>query len=131
MASRYRVTVFGKSGCDKCKVLNQRIDQLLEKEEWSDFEKQYMSLDTEDGLVVFCKTECINPQRIPALVVSRWDEDKQDYVYIPDARRSEAAEKHAHARLYSRLGIQTDYSEKGRGVISPGMIKAVLQDAAG
>ena len=70
MAKKYRVVVFGKSGCPKCKVLNQRLDTLLDKPEWEQFEKVYHSLDTEDGLVSFCKAECINPQRIPAFYVA-------------------------------------------------------------
>ena len=40
MGKKYQIKVFGKDGCDKCHVLNQRIDQLLSKgDDWSDFDK--------------------------------------------------------------------------------------------
>ena len=29
MAKHYRILVFGKPGCTKCKQLNQRLDELL------------------------------------------------------------------------------------------------------
>ena len=49
----YRVEVFGKAGCDKCAVLNQRLDKLLGEETWQSFEKVYRDVLTEDGLVEF------------------------------------------------------------------------------
>ena len=72
---QFVVKVFGKDGCDKCKVLNRRLDTLLAQKEWADFEKQYCDVETEDGLVDFCNVECINPQRIPAMVVARREAD--------------------------------------------------------
>ena len=33
------------------------------------------------------------------------------------------------AKLYQHLGLQTDYTEAGKGVIPPKMIEAVLQQA--
>ena len=33
------------------------------------------------------------------------------------------------SRLYQFVGLQTDYSEAGKGVISPKMIQAVLAEA--
>jgi hypothetical protein len=33
------------------------------------------------------------------------------------------------SRLYQYAGLQTDYSAAGRGVISPKMLKTVLEDA--
>jgi hypothetical protein len=32
-------------------------------------------------------------------------------------------------RLHHIMGLQTDYSDQGRGVISPKMIKRVLEEA--
>lgn len=123
----YRITVFGKPGCKKCKVLNERIDKLLGGEDFADFEKAYRGLDTEAGLVEFCNVECINPQRIPAFVVSRFDAQARRYEPIPRTPQTDDKEAADPARLYSVLGLQTDYS--GSGTISPRMIQAVLNHA--
>jgi hypothetical protein len=127
--SSYRVEVFGKAGCDKCGTLNQRLDKLLEKPEWADFEKQYWDLETEEGLVAFCEAECINPQRVPALLLSRRNEATGEYepVSVPPSTAHDPV--CGHSRLYQYLGLQTDYSEEGRGVITPKMIAAVLSQA--
>jgi hypothetical protein len=129
MAKTYRILVFGKPGCDKCKVLNQRLDSLLERPEWQDFEKHYCDLATEDGLVQFAEAECINPQQIPALVVTRRDEASRRYLPLPNHRPGAVEEVYGKSKLYSFLGLRTDYSETGRGVISPQMVAAVLDEA--
>ena len=118
----FRVLVFGKTGCEKCKVLNKRLDDLLGKPEWADFEKQYCDVETEDGLVAFCRAECVNPNRIPALVVARVHPENGGHEYLPNPEPG--TEK---GLLYSVLGIQTDYS--GSGVIPPKLIASVLAKA--
>lgn len=130
MAKKYRVMVFGKTGCEKCKVLQARLDQMLAEPAWADFEKAYCDVEQEEGLVQFCKAECVNPSRIPAFVVARHDEALRRYVLIPNAQP--APEEDAvckRSRLYAYLGLQTDYSDSGRGVISPKMIAAILDEA--
>ncbi len=129
MATTYTVRVFGKAGCDKCKVLNQRLDSLLEKPEWSDFQKEYVDVETEEGLVHFAQSECINPQRIPALVVYRTDEVSGRLEPVPNLHPEEDDGVCKSARLYTWVGLQTDYSELGRGVISTPMITHVLEEA--
>ncbi len=129
MASTYRVKVFGKPGCDKCKVLRERLDKLLEEDEWSDFDKVYCDLQTEEGLVDFCEAECINPQRIPALLVTRYDEATGDYEALPNRNPGQKCNVCKNSRLFQHLGLQTDYTEVGRGVISPRMITTVLAEA--
>ncbi|HBA83776.1 MAG TPA: hypothetical protein DCZ95_06750 [Verrucomicrobia bacterium] len=129
MASKFKIRVFGKTGCDKCKVLNQRIDSLLEKPEWTDFQKEYFDVETEEGLVNFAQAECLNPQRIPAFVVARVNEEsgRTEPLLNPDpGAMDELCKK---TRLYTWLGLQTDYSETGRGVISSSMITAILDEA--
>ena len=123
----YQIMVFGKPGCPKCKVLNQRIDKLLDKEEYAEFDKVYRDVETEDGLVDFCTMECVNPQRIPAMVVTRRDE--QNGTYTPVPRRAPKSEEEAanRARLYTYVGLQTDYSNNG--IISPKMIRNTLAEA--
>ena len=129
MARKYRITVFGKAGCEKCKVLTHRLDAMLAQDEWGDFEQAYADLDTEDGLLDFCKAECINPQRVPALIVSRLNPGTGTYDPLPNPRPGERNAERADAQLYHLLGLQTDYSERGKGVITPQMIRAVLEEA--
>lgn len=122
MTKPYRVLVFGKTGCDKCKVLQGRLDNLLSMPDWQDFEKVYCDVETEDGLVEFCRTGCINPHRIPAMVVQRRNGQTGALEYVVDPR-PESLDK---SRLNVFAGIQTDYSDAGRGVISPQTITGVL-----
>ena len=131
MAATFRITVFGKPGCDKCKTLNSRIDKLLVKDDWSAFEKVYCSLDKEEALVQFCRAECINPQRIPAFTISRHDEQSGEYRLLKNPSPDEPDEVCKDAKLYSYLGLQTDYTSKGQGVLTRKMITSVLQEALG
>jgi hypothetical protein len=122
MDKPYRIDVFGKTGCDKCKVLQGRLDGLLAAPSWQDFEKVYHDVETEDGLVEFCWTGCINPQRIPAFTVSRRNPDTGSYEPVPD-RRPPSLDA---TRLYVQMGLQTDYADAHKGVTTPTMITAVL-----
>lgn len=129
--TKYQIRVFGKEGCDKCHTLNQRIDKLLAKEEYADFEKLYCDVETIDGLVAFAEAGCINPSRIPALLVTVWNEMLE--TYIPLTNKEPGAEDPVlkKSKLYQFLGLQTDYSDVGKGVISPKMIQNILDEAAG
>jgi hypothetical protein len=129
MSKPYQVRVFGKRGCDKCHVLNERLDKLLAREEWAAFEKRYLDVETEEGIIAFCEAECINPQRIPAVLVTRKDEDSGMYDPVPNPRPGQADDVCGPSRLYQYLGLQTDYSDRGRGVITPRMLTAVLKEA--
>lgn len=129
MPAEYRVHVFGKEGCPKCSVLNQRLDKLLEKEEWAAFEKAYSDIETESGMVVFAEAECINPQRIPAMMITRCNEASGDYEPVPNLRPGAEDRVFKKSKLYQYLGVQTDYTDIGKGVISPNMIKKCLQEA--
>ena len=33
------------------------------------------------------------------------------------------------SRLYQYIGLQTDYSDEGKGIITPAMVEAVLKEA--
>ena len=123
MDARYRVDVFGKQGCDKCAVLNQRLDKLLEKPERAEFRKHYWDVESESGMVAFAEAECLNPQRIPALLVMRLNSGSGEYEPVPRAAPCPVLKGSA---LYSYVGLQTDYSDEGRGVITPKMIEACL-----
>ncbi len=129
MSAKYRVHVFGKKGCDKCTVLNQRLDKVLEKDEWESFEKLYNDVETEAGIVAFAEAECINPQRIPAMMVAQLDEETGEYEPIPNPAPGKEDDVFKKSKLYQYIGVQTDYTEAGKGVISPKMIRKCLEEA--
>ena len=129
MRKPYRIKVFGKEGCAKCKALNQRLDKLLTEQEWADFEKEYCDVETIDGLVAFASAECINPQRIPAMLITRLEETTERYVPVPVREPQQRDKVCGKSKLYQYIGLQTDYSDEGKGVISPKMITAVLNEA--
>ncbi len=129
MDKKFQVVVFGKKGCEKCASLNKRLDTILKKKEWQDFEKVYMDVHTEDGLIAFSKAECLNPQRIPAFVVVWKNSQNNALEPVPNPKMGQKDEVCGDARLHTHLGLQTDYSGEGKGVISPKMIKQILQEA--
>ncbi len=131
MAKTYQVHVFGKPGCAKCHTLNGRLDDLLQEDDWADFEKVYHDLETEAGLVEFCEAECLNPQRIPGFYVSKADPKTAAHRPIPNPAPGAADAPGGSSALYTWVGLQTDYTAAGRGLITPKMIEAVLQQAKG
>ena len=129
MSAKYQIRVFGKQGCDKCHTLNQRLDKMLAKGEYSAFDKRYCDVETIDGLVAFAEAECVNPSRIPAMLVTEWSEDAEEYVPVSTKAPGAKDAVCKKARLYQYLGLQTDYSDVGKGVISPKMIQSILAEA--
>ncbi len=119
----YRILVFGKKDCAKCAVLNKRLDKLLAKPMWRDVEKRYCDLDSVEGLVAFCEAECINPRRLPAMLMLRFDEAVLDYQSVPNNNDPALGQ----GRLTTVLGLQTDYSLEGRGVITTRQIESLLK----
>ena len=125
-----KIIIFGKPGCDKCAVLEKRVDSLLTQKKWRDFSKVKFDLESEDGLVEFCSLECLNPQRVPAFVITGRHPENGEFIPLPNRRQSaDQSDICGDSRLHSWLGLQTDYSEKGGGVISKKMITAVLEEA--
>ena len=129
MSTQYQIQVFGKQGCDKCTILNSRIDKTLKKDKWKDFAKVYLDVETADGIVAFARAECINPQRIPAFVVTRYNVAKETYEPIPYHCHEEQDAATRKTRLFSYLGCQTDYSEANNGTINPKLITKVMDEA--
>lgn len=128
----YQIRVFGKVGCDKCALLEKRLENLLAKEEWQAFQKVKFDLGTEDGLVEFASLECLNPQRVPGFVVARKNKRNGEFEVLPNLEKSRESGKKdicSNSRLYSWLGLQTDYTPQGQGVLSPKMIAAILKEA--
>ena len=130
MAKKFQLTVFGKAGCEKCKVLNKRLDDLLAKPEWGDdFEKLYADAESEDGLVAFAKAECISPNRIPAVLVSKLNDTTGKYQPLANPAPGKVDAVLKKSKLYQYLGMQTDYTDEGKGLITPKMITALLEEA--
>ena len=131
MSKTYQIHVFGKPACDKCHTLNGRLDDLLQEEAWAAFEKVYHDLETESGLVEFCEAECLNPQRVPGFYVSRVDLATGEHQPMANPAPGAAEAPGGASALYTWVGLQTDYTSVGRGLITPRMIEAVLQQAKG
>ena len=129
MGAKYQIRIFGKEGCDKCHTLNQRLDKLLTKSEYTDFEKVYCDVESLDGLVAFAEAECINPSRIPAMLVTEWSEAENEFVPLSTKEPGSNDSICKKAKLYQYVGLQTDYSDLGKGIISPKMIQSVLAEA--
>ena len=130
MEKTYKIKVFGKPGSDKCKTLNQRLDKILTKKEWADFDKEYCDIETVDGLVAFASAECIHPARIPALLVMKKEEVTGKYTPVATRHPQQKPDKICgKAKLYQYVGLQTDYTSTGNGIISPKMITAILEEA--
>jgi hypothetical protein len=130
-SAKYMVHVFGKEGCAKCSMLNRRLDTLLASPPWQGrFVKKYEDLGTEDGLVAFCQAQCLNPSRVPAMLVTRVETDGRES-YVENLNPGAADPVCRRSRLYQYLGLQTDYSPEGKGIITPEMLEAILQEAAG
>jgi len=128
MAKKYQIRVFGKPGCDKCHTLNQRLDKLLAKEDWAEFDKLYCDVETVAGLVAFAEAECINPQRIPAMMVTQWSESTGEYEPLETVEPGAKDDVCKKAKLYQYVGLQTDYTDSGKGLITPKMIQSVLSE---
>lgn len=129
MEKTYQIHVFGKPGCAKCHTLQGRLDDLLQEPEWADFEKVYHDLETEDGLVDFCDVECLNPQRVPGFYISKADPATGAQRPIPNPTPGQTDAVTGASALYTWVGLQTDYSTAGRGVLTPRMIEATLRKA--
>lgn len=124
---KYVINVFGKAGCAKCAMLNRRIDKLLTEEKYASFEKRYNDVLTEDGMIKFCLAQCLNPSRIPAMLMSKIEADGTEH-YI-DNNDHTTGGVYGNSKLYQFLGIQTDYSDEGKGVITPEMVESVMKEA--
>ena len=102
---------------------------MLSNEKWKEFEKEYCDIETVNGLVAFASAECINPMRIPALLVTRHSEETDHYTPILTNKPGAHCPIRGKSKLYQYVGLQTDYTEDGKGVISPKMITTTLKEA--
>ncbi len=128
MTKQFRIKVYGKKGCNKCSLLKGRLSKLLEEEKWQNFEMIDFDILTEDGLVAFVKEEVLNPQRIPCFVLQkRGNDGEYENILNPEYSKGTGSE----SLPFRFLGIETDYSSKGNGIIKPSDIDAVLEKVVG
>ncbi len=124
------IRVFGKAGCPKCKILQDRLEDVLNRPDWRDrFEKEYVDVETEEGIVAFCKAECLNPQRIPAFLILKRDPQTGRMEPVPNPSPGKPDPVCGSRKLYQYFGLQTDYSEVGKGILTKAMIEAVLAES--
>jgi len=102
---------------------------MFTEEKWQQFEKEYCDLGTVEGLVRFCRSECVNPSRIPAMLVTRRDPETGTYRPVENPTPRQPDGVCGTSKLYQYVGLQTDYSETGKGLITPNMIASVLEQA--
>lgn len=113
--------VFGKAGCGKCALLKRRLSDILALPEYSGIGMEYHDVLTLPGIVEFCKSGCLNPNRIPALLMAR------DGEWVDSGMRLDSKGVFNPYVTYPFIGVQTDYD--GGGVIRPDDIKDVLRQA--
>jgi hypothetical protein len=82
-------------------------------------------------VVAFAEAEAMNPQRIPAMLVMRMNEASGDYEPVPNPAPGTPHPVLKGSALYAFVGLQTDYTESGKGLITPKMISACLEAAGG
>lgn len=76
--------------------------------------------------MAFAQRECLNPQRIPSFIVEKKvaGSDTFEAIHNPE---------HSHTTTGLRplrfIGIQTDYSEAGKGIIPPAAVIEILKQA--
>jgi hypothetical protein len=62
------------------------------------------------------------------MLVMRRQEETGHYVPVQTCEPKPRCEICGKSKLYQYVGLQTDYSDEGKGIISPKMITAVLEE---
>jgi glutaredoxin len=120
----YLIVIYGKDGCDKCALLKRRVSSLLAKGN-QDFDLDYQNLSTAEGMAAYALAETVNGQRIPAMQIMRYNEDRKTYVKIPDPRPEVTDSENGRVFVPVYLQIQTDYAS-GSGVITPADVTRLM-----
>ncbi len=123
---KYLVVIYGKNGCEKCVRLKKEVSQILEEDNsLNDFDMDYQNLSTIEGMQAYALAETVNGQRIPALQIMKYSENKKSYVKIPYPGNGKDSD--AKPFLYY-LQLETDYSSDDAG-IDPERIKKIMSMA--
>lgn len=120
----YTVHVFGKEGCTKCATLKRRLEAMLKEDKYKEFSMEYHDVLTVPGLLAFVKADCLNPNRIPAMLVANDNGYVHHDGWQTDPSRFEASS------TVQWVGRQTDY-DAGKGLITPEMIRGTLDAVLG
>ena len=120
------VVIFGKHGCAKCELLQKRTRALLEEPQYKERYNSLVVYDalTIDGLVALCKAEVVGANKIPAIALV--DHETGQLVDDDVLREEETDVEMLPGQFSGKIGLSTDYDGEGHGVISPGMIRFVL-----
>ncbi len=123
---KYLMVIYGKNGCEKCVKLKNDVSMILEQDSSAeDFDMDYQNLSTVEGMQAYALAETVNGQRLPALQVMKYSEEKDSYVKIPYP--STADYTGGEIKPYY-LQIETDYSGEN-SLIDTGEIKKLMSIA--
>lgn len=112
--------VFGKDGCVKCAVLQRRLAQLMEKDEYiGTFGAVYHDCLDENELVTAIQLN-LNLSKIPAIVMG----DGKSFMRYTWGRDRLDGDRSV---VGGWLGLSTDYSDQHRGVITAAMIEELIR----
>jgi hypothetical protein len=121
--NRFLIVIYGKDGCDKCVRLKNNVSSILEENNGlNNFDMDYQNLSTIEGMQAYALAETVNGQRIPALQIMKYSEEKKSYVKIPYPG---AAKGSAAKPFFYYLQLETDYSSNDSS-IEPNRIKELM-----
>jgi hypothetical protein len=110
----YIVVIYGKDGCEMCARLKSEVSTMLQNENLeNEFDLDYQNLSTIEGMIAFASAETINGQRIPALQVMKYSQEKGTYLKIQVPQRK-LMKMQSCAGGY--LQLQTDYSSTSSAI---------------
>jgi hypothetical protein len=123
---KYLIVIYGKNGCEKCVRLKNEVSLILEEDNsFDDFDMDYQNLSTIEGMQSYALAETVNGQRIPALQIMKYSEDKKSYIKIPYPGNGKDSD--AKPFMYY-LQLETDYSSDNVS-IGPDKIKELMSIA--
>ena len=111
---KYLIVIYGKDGCEKCARLKKEVSLLLEEDNsMNDFDMDYQNLSTIEGMQAYALAETVNGQRIPALQIMKYSEEKESYVKIPYPGNGKDSDDKPF--MYY-LQLETDYSSDNASI---------------
>ena len=107
----YIIVIYGKDGCDLCVRLKNEVSAGLTEDKLdTQVGLDYQNLSTREGMVAYAIAETINGQRIPALQLMKYNDEKKAYCKIPDSRPEKRDELTGELSVPVYLQLQTDYT---------------------
>ena len=115
----------------KFRIVETRIERLLsENPPWMGlFDVHREDLRTVNGLAEFCNVGCLDFEHTPAVIIYRYDHTAERYTLIrPEDPLDENASRDSNW-LHCCLGVQTVYNRKTGGILTPRLLRTLLQKA--